>query len=234
MTGDSALGLTRGAATRRWADERRNWHVNDGTGGRRCCGRRWEKIGLGWWGRPGARLCRPWSGQSTTCGRPAPWRNVRRPTTWRGTVGCRGLPAVEQGHQPRNRTATCAERRRAPVAVNGWNCESYPTPQVLRTRDASECHTANGELLALLSLPIPSSPARRCRTGRRSRGRRPGAGRAGPDPRGRGGSMSWVIAWPGRAQSPAGADHLHLVPARGLRRIQRGVRRGQQLRQLPA
>ena len=40
----------------------------------------------------------------------------------------------------------------APVAVDGWTCESYPTPQVLRTGDASECHTASAEVVAVLSL----------------------------------------------------------------------------------
>ena len=45
----------------------------------------------------------------------------------------------------------------APVAVGGWTCESYPTQEVLRTGDASECHTANAEVVAVLSLPTAST-----------------------------------------------------------------------------
>jgi hypothetical protein len=47
----------------------------------------------------------------------------------------------------------------APVTVDGWTCEAYPTPQVLRTGDASECHTASAEVVAVLSLPSASSAA---------------------------------------------------------------------------
>lgn len=45
----------------------------------------------------------------------------------------------------------------APMAVDGWTCESYPTQEVLRTGDASECHTANAEVVAVLSLPTAST-----------------------------------------------------------------------------
>jgi hypothetical protein len=45
------------------------------------------------------------------------------------------------------------------VTVDGWTCEAYPTPQVLRTGDASECHTASAEVVAVLSLPSASSAA---------------------------------------------------------------------------
>jgi hypothetical protein len=43
--------------------------------------------------------------------------------------------------------------------VDGWTCEAYPTPRVLRTGDASECHTASAEVVAVLSLPSASSAA---------------------------------------------------------------------------
>jgi hypothetical protein len=45
----------------------------------------------------------------------------------------------------------------APMAVDGWTCESYPTPEVLRTGDASECHTASAEVVAVLSLSSVST-----------------------------------------------------------------------------
>jgi len=41
----------------------------------------------------------------------------------------------------------------APVAVDGWTCQGYPTPEVLRTGNASECHTSGGEVVAVLALP---------------------------------------------------------------------------------
>jgi hypothetical protein len=41
----------------------------------------------------------------------------------------------------------------APVRVSGWTCQGYPTPQVLSTGDASQCHTATAEVLAVLALP---------------------------------------------------------------------------------
>jgi hypothetical protein len=45
----------------------------------------------------------------------------------------------------------------APLAVRGWTCQGYPTPQVLATGAASECHTASAELVAVLALPATSS-----------------------------------------------------------------------------
>jgi hypothetical protein len=44
------------------------------------------------------------------------------------------------------------------VTVDGWSCESYPATQALRTGDASECHTANTEVVAVLSLSSGSPP----------------------------------------------------------------------------
>jgi hypothetical protein len=44
-----------------------------------------------------------------------------------------------------------------PVPVDGWTCEGYPTPQVLQTGRASECHRGRVEFFAVLL--APSSPA---------------------------------------------------------------------------
>ena len=44
-----------------------------------------------------------------------------------------------------------------PVPVDGWICEGYPTPQVLRTGRASECH--KGDLRFYAVLPAPSTSA---------------------------------------------------------------------------
>ena len=47
----------------------------------------------------------------------------------------------------------------APLAVSGWTCQGYPTPQVLATGAASECHTASAELVAVLDLAAPTASA---------------------------------------------------------------------------
>ena len=46
----------------------------------------------------------------------------------------------------------------APVTVDGWICQGYLTPEILRTGDASQCHTSSAEILAVLPAPS-SSPA---------------------------------------------------------------------------
>ena len=46
----------------------------------------------------------------------------------------------------------------APLQVDGWTCQGYPTPEVLRTGNASECHSGSSEILAVLNLTA-SSPA---------------------------------------------------------------------------
>jgi hypothetical protein len=45
------------------------------------------------------------------------------------------------------------------IMVARGPARAYPTPQVLRTGDASECHTASAEVVAVLSLPSASSAA---------------------------------------------------------------------------
>lgn len=43
----------------------------------------------------------------------------------------------------------------APVRVSGWTCQSFPTPKVLQTGNASQCHTATDEFEAVLVVPSP-------------------------------------------------------------------------------
>ena len=45
----------------------------------------------------------------------------------------------------------------APLQVDGWTCQGYPTPEVLRTGNASECHSGNSEILAVLNLAAASA-----------------------------------------------------------------------------
>jgi hypothetical protein len=88
----------------------------------------------------------------------------------RGTVSCATAVAVEHGYAA---AVSDGDLRGngggAPVAVDGWTCQTYPTPQVLRTGDASECHTASAEVvevLALPSTPAPDLPGTRAAPGR--------------------------------------------------------------------
>jgi hypothetical protein len=41
----------------------------------------------------------------------------------------------------------------APVSVGGWMCQGYPTPELLRTGDTSECRSGGLEIVAVLPAP---------------------------------------------------------------------------------
>jgi len=71
----------------------------------------------------------------------------------KGTVDCPTAMRVEQGYATLLKEGDIrGNGGGAPVAVNGWTCQGYPTPEVLRTGAASECHTATAEVVALLAL----------------------------------------------------------------------------------
>jgi hypothetical protein len=46
----------------------------------------------------------------------------------------------------------------SPVKVNGWTCQAFPTPEVLRTGQTSACRMNSAEVLAILP-PPPSTSA---------------------------------------------------------------------------
>ncbi len=76
----------------------------------------------------------------------------------KGSVNCATALGVEQGYAAAIRSGGLrGNGGGAPVTVDGWTCEAYPTAQVLRTGDASECHTASAEVVAVLSLPSAST-----------------------------------------------------------------------------
>ena len=84
----------------------------------------------------------------------------------RGTVDCATALRVEAGYAAAIKAGDLqGNGGGAPVAVDGWTCESYPTQEVLRTGDASECHTTSAEVIAVLSLSTASAPRRRPRAG---------------------------------------------------------------------
>lgn len=54
--------------------------------------------------------------------------------------------AVQQGLAPGNGGG-------GPVKVQGWTCQGFDTPTVLKTGDASKCDKAGSEILAVLPSP---------------------------------------------------------------------------------
>ncbi len=40
-----------------------------------------------------------------------------------------------------------------PVTVNGWTCQGFPTPELLKTGKTSKCVKAGIEILAVLKTP---------------------------------------------------------------------------------
>jgi hypothetical protein len=47
----------------------------------------------------------------------------------------------------------------APVVVSGWTCQGYDTPDVLRTGNASQCHSGGNAILAVLPVPDATQTA---------------------------------------------------------------------------
>ncbi len=79
-------------------------------------------------------------------------------TVAKGTVDCATAMRVEQAYAASIRDgALHGNGGGAPVVVDGWTCQAYPTLKVLRTGAASECHTTSAELLAMLALPSASA-----------------------------------------------------------------------------
>jgi hypothetical protein len=76
----------------------------------------------------------------------------------KGPVNCAAVMRVEAGYAAAIRNGDLrGNGGGAPVAVDGWTCESYSATQARRTGDASECHTANAEVVAVLSLSSSST-----------------------------------------------------------------------------
>ncbi len=69
-----------------------------------------------------------------------------------GQVACATAMAIENGY------AKAIDEGKAPgnggggpVPVDGWTCEGFPTPEVLKTGNASKCVKDGTEILASLS-----------------------------------------------------------------------------------
>ena len=96
----------------------------------------------------------------TTCGTTRTGANV--PViikVAKGTVNCATAMSVQKGYAADVREGKLTGNGGgAPVTVGGWTCQGYPTPEVLRTGNASECHTATAGFVAVIDLSSASSP----------------------------------------------------------------------------
>lgn len=78
----------------------------------------------------------------------------------KGNVSCGTALSVENQYAALIKTGQVrGNGGGAPVSVAGWTCQGYPTPEVLRTGDASQCHNGGVEILAVLPVPTASSTA---------------------------------------------------------------------------
>lgn len=98
-------------------------------------------------------------GVGATCGTTRTAANV--PViikVFKGTVDCGLAMRVENEYAAKVRAGQVpGNGGGAPVAVSGWTCQGYPTPEVLSTGTASQCHTASAAIVAVLPAPAPGA-----------------------------------------------------------------------------
>ena len=76
----------------------------------------------------------------------------------KGTVDCDMAVRVENEYAAKIRAGQVpGNGGGAPVAVSGWICQGYSTPEVLSTGNASQCHTASAAIVAVLPVPTPGA-----------------------------------------------------------------------------
>ena len=101
----------------------------------------------------------PTSGAGTTCGSTLTAAGV--PViikVAKGSVNCKAAMQVENEYATRIKDGQVrGNGGGAPVAVSGWTCQGYTTPEVLSTGNASQCHTGSATILAVL--PVPTRTA---------------------------------------------------------------------------
>ncbi len=74
----------------------------------------------------------------------------------KGTVDCSTALRVENEYAAKIRAGQVqGNGGGAPVAVSGWTCQGYPTPEVLSTGTASQCHTSRAAIVAVLAARTP-------------------------------------------------------------------------------
>jgi len=98
---------------------------------------------------------RPKTARATDCGTSHTAANVPvEVAVERGQVACSTALTVEsdyakaivQGKAPGNGGG-------GPVTVNGWTCQGFPTPELLKTGETSKCVKDGTEIMAVLKTP---------------------------------------------------------------------------------
>jgi len=75
-----------------------------------------------------------------------------------GPVGCPAALKIERAY-----TAALASGQApgngggGPVAIKGWVCQGFNTPEILRTGDTSKCSKGASKILAVLAMPQGSA-----------------------------------------------------------------------------
>ena len=78
----------------------------------------------------------------------------------KGSVNCKTAISVENEYAARIRDGQVpGNGGGAPVVVNGWTCQGYDTPVVLKTGNASQCRSGGNAILAVLAVPDPTKTA---------------------------------------------------------------------------
>jgi hypothetical protein len=99
------------------------------------------------------------AGPGTNCGTTRTAANV--PVVIKvakGTVNCGTALRVENEYAAEVRAGQVrGNGGGAPVAVSGWTCQGYPTPEVLSTGNASQCHTGTAMIVAVLPVRPPGT-----------------------------------------------------------------------------
>jgi hypothetical protein len=76
----------------------------------------------------------------------------------KGTVDCGTALRVENEYAAKIRAGqVLGNGGGAPVAVSGWTCQGYPTPEVLSTGTASQCQTSRAAIVAVLAAHTPAA-----------------------------------------------------------------------------
>lgn len=81
----------------------------------------------------------------------------------KGSVACAAAQAIENDYTAALKRDVASKHPTegngggAPVIIDGWTCQGYPTPEVLKSGVTSECHTASADVIAVLSLPASPS-----------------------------------------------------------------------------
>lgn len=101
----------------------------------------------------------PASDAGTTCGTTRTGAGVPvQIKVAKGDVACDTAMSVETKYASMVRNGLVpGNGGGAPVTVDGWTCQGYLTPEILRTGDASQCHKSSAEILAVLPSPSASS-----------------------------------------------------------------------------